>query len=196
MKIFLSLLFITFSAFSFENKVEISTDGLGFNYSETDVDNSLADSSNTFRTETTQIKLNYSRKVSERFWLEGHYIYTSAVTISDSSLGDTETERISDTVYLGTIFDFNKDPKNSWNLFAGFSSSSLRDEDGDLVISLEGFRFGGGKRWSLDFVNIPNLSFELALIVESGDVDSDLTEDSYNGYDISYIPSAKFQLFF
>lgn len=194
--LFLSSLLFTLNSFAYDNKVEISTDGLGFNFNETNVDNAESESSNTYRTETIRIKLNYSRKILQNLWLEGHYTHNSTKKIEDSSLGDVETERIQNQVYLGTIYDFNKDPQNSWNVFAGIASSRLKNEDGDLILSLEGFRFGGGKRWSLDFMNIPNLSFELALIIESGDVDSDTVETNYNGYDLQYIPSAKFQLFF
>lgn len=190
--IIVTVVFFSIVANAKSHKVEISSNGLGFDNSASKVDNS--DSVNDFEESSTVFKINYAYKLLSHFWIEGKLgLSNYSKKLLDSG---TKTEENRKNLYLGGIFDLSNTAINAWTVSFGFGINELKNKDGDRVLSLEGYRLAIGKRFSLDFMNISNISIEPQLIAEFGNIFSDTVDDAYNGYEIQYYPSVVFQLFF
>ena len=156
----------------YKNVVEISAQGLGL--SGTSESNTLKANgqSSDYSVTQTLLKLNYGRQLSNRWWLRGGVSVDTNKTEYKSDLFDDSERTTVGLTVLGQ-YNFSDEITNSGFLDFGLGLANNEIKSGNLKneISFNGLIFGGGKRWSLDGIGIPNGAYKLSAYIFSGSGD-------------------------
>ena len=132
-----------------------------------------------------ELNLNYMYSISDRFQIGGVIFNDSSeVTIKNNTGDETKSESKNSGIYLLANFNFSERLNHSWYIGLGLGREFYEDKSTDTSgtvtkteYDVNAFMIYGGRRISLDFMGIENLTYSPMVSIQSGKVGGDL-EDS------------------
>jgi len=168
------------SSSDYKNLFQISADGFGWSSSSADAEANDGVTSANYETTNSELVINYARKLSPQFWLQGFLSVENNEIDYEDNTAFSDTEDTDTGFSIGGIYDFSENTVNSFfiNASLGVFNAEAKNGTSKVEADFKAFSIGGGKRWSLAPMGLPNASYTLALnyVSGSGDLDDNGTE--------------------